>query len=60
MKSSVCHEPLLGLNTMDDERLATWCCSELHITHFECEDVEVKSSKMLATHPASTEGQKET
>jgi hypothetical protein len=60
MKSFVYHEPLSGFNTMDGERLATCFCSELHITHPDREDVALYSSKMLATHPASTEGQKET
>jgi hypothetical protein len=60
MKSFICHEPISGFNTMDGERLAMCCCSELHITHFDREDVELYSSKMLVTHPASTEGQKET
>jgi len=60
MKSYICHEPVSGFSTMDGERLATCCCFELHVTHFYHEDVAVYSSKMLATHPTSTEGQKET
>jgi len=59
-KSYICHEPILGFNTMVGERLATCCCSELHITHFDPEHVAVYSSRMLATHPTSTEDQKET
>lgn len=60
MKSCICHEPISGFNPMDGERLTTCFCSELHITHFDHEDVSVYSSKMLATHPTSTEGRKET
>jgi hypothetical protein len=60
MKSNICHDPVSGFNTMDVERLATCCCSELHITHFDPEDVAVYSSRILATHPTSTEDQKET
>jgi len=60
MKRYMCNEPVSGFSTMDGERLSTCCYSKLHITHFAFEDVEIYSSKMLATHPASTEGQKET